>query len=395
MQSILSLVSSLLVLVCFGGLLAWSAFVPALQRQCGVTSTAAGLVFGVAIATFATSTLAFPYLKARLSVRRICAISGVLFGAGYALGSVGCGSTATLMAGPGLLLGGGMGGGYMAALTNNVGWFPKRSGLITGVSMGAYALGAVVLSQVVGQFAAIGLPVLLQLRYVGAAYAVLIVIASIGIAPAPDAPGTDSGETATNDVDRAGRGHMAVSMACGAFGGLLVIGHLKPIGIAAGLPEPLALLGISVLAVGNVCGRVGWGVAHDRFGAPSIPVAMATVAAAALMFLGAHQPALFVAACAVMGFGFGSCFVLFAAEIAARWGTDGIARIYPGVFACYAVAGIVGPAIGGVARDVTGSYAPGLAAGAVLAVGAAGVMYGYQRRYSARTLYSVAAPAVD
>ena len=62
-----------------------------------------------------------------------------------------------------------------------------------------------------------------------------------------------------------------------------------------------------------------------------------------------------------VGFGFGACFVLYAAAIARHWGPDAVPRLYPLLFLLYGLSGIVGPIAGGGFFDWTGTYLAALA----------------------------------
>lgn len=56
------------------------------------------------------------------------------------------------------------------------------------------------------------------------------------------------------------------------------------------------------------------------------------------------------------GFGFGACFIVYAEQVASRYGPDRIGSVYPLVFLAYGAAGIMGPGIGGFLYDATDSY---------------------------------------
>ena len=80
-----------------------------------------------------------------------------------------------------------------------------------------------------------------------------------------------------------------------------------------------------------------------------------------------RSPAGFVVAGSLVGFGFGACFVLYAAQVAASYGGDQVGRLYPFLFLSYGIAGIAGPLLGGLLHDWTGGYSASLALGALLA----------------------------
>jgi MFS family permease len=72
------------------------------------------------------------------------------------------------------------------------------------------------------------------------------------------------------------------------------------------------------------------------------------------------SPAAFIATGSLVGFGFGACFVLYAAQVAATHGVNQVGRIYPFLFLSYGIAGIAGPLLGGLLHDWTGRYSASL-----------------------------------
>jgi OFA family oxalate/formate antiporter-like MFS transporter len=106
-------------------------------------------------------------------------------------------------------------------------------------------------------------------------------------------------------------------------------------------------------------------------GYKTIPLALLFLFFALALLLPARiAAATFAAGAFLTGFGFGACFVLYAAHVAARYGTDAVARIYPLIFLAYGLAGVTGPTLGGHLHDLTGNYFWSITASmAVLAVG--------------------------
>jgi OFA family oxalate/formate antiporter-like MFS transporter len=82
-------------------------------------------------------------------------------------------------------------------------------------------------------------------------------------------------------------------------------------------------------------------------------------------------PVTFVAAALLVGFGFGACFVLYAAQVAARYGVNDVGRVYPLLFLAYGMAGLTGPLLGGLLHDWTGSYLWPIAVSAAVAAAGA------------------------
>lgn len=91
----------------------------------------------------------------------------------------------------------------------------------------------------------------------------------------------------------------------------------------------------------------------------------------AALTVAGFMPAAFVVASVLVGFGFGASFVLYAAQVAARYGMNEVGRVYPLLFLAYGAAGITGPLLGGMLHDWTGSCLwPIVASATVAAAGA-------------------------
>jgi OFA family oxalate/formate antiporter-like MFS transporter len=150
---------------------------------------------------------------------------------------------------------------------------------------------------------------------------------------------------------------LLAGMFMGTFAGLLVIGNLKPLALEAGASAALAGLAITGFATGNAVGRLLWGWISDLIGCRAIPISLALLAASLLLLaLLRHTGFGLVASVVLVGFGFGACFVLYAALVASHYGTSQVTHVYPWIFLAYGFAGVTGPALGGWLFDLTHSY---------------------------------------
>jgi OFA family oxalate/formate antiporter-like MFS transporter len=300
-------------------------------------------------------------------------LGGLLFACGHLTASASAGQFAWLLAGSGLLGGAGIGFGYVAALTTGIQWFPKRRGLVTGVAVAGFGAGAIILSSLTTVLLHNGYKVLDILHVIGLGYGAVVCLAAVFLFRSPFAAGAGRGHVVAKDLlkDRVFRA-LATGIFCGTFAGLLVIGSLKSIGMDGGSTSGTATAAISFFALGNASGRLAWGWLFDRFGYPVIPFSLLFLGGTlALLLLVRFAPAAFSASAFLVGFGFGSCFVLYAAQVALSYGADQVASIYPLVFLAHGVAGITGPPLGGFLYDCTRGYAWALIAGiAVVAFGA-------------------------
>jgi OFA family oxalate/formate antiporter-like MFS transporter len=238
-------------------------------------------------------------------------------------------------------------------------WFPNHKGLVTGISVAGFGGGAVVLSSLAEYWLGHGVDVLVVLRWVGLAWGGVIVLAALPLhAPAGGHVGRSEhlGSIRRRLGDRFFLALLA-GMFCGTFAGLLVIGNLKPIALAGGIGPVQAAAAISLFAVGNAAGRISWGWIADRIGERSIWMSLVLLAGAVAPLLAVgSSPVGFMAVTALIGFGFGACFVVYAAAVAHRYGPAMVGKLYPLVFLAYGLAGITGPALGGWLYDATGQY---------------------------------------
>lgn len=369
------LAASVVLQTCLGAIYAWSAFVPSLKGAHGITGGQAGLIFGVAIAVFTTAAVFAGRMMERRGPRLVASIGAVVFGSGYLAASYTGGSFGWLLVSLGLLVGLGTGFGYVCPLATCVRWFPRHKGLITGVAVAGFGGGAILLSGLAGHWLSGGMPVLEAFRLVGSIYGTAALAAAL-LLRVPQAAGASLQSLMPVRVLLASREFraLAVGMFAGTFGGLLVVGNLGPMGLAAGLPSKSAILAVQVFAAGNAAGRIGWGWLYDRFGRIVLPVSLLAILAAILALSAAETSSWFLALAAAAGFCFGACFVVYAAQTAGAFGAARLAGVYPIIFLAYGFAGLTGPSIGGAVADRTGSFDGAVAlACVILALGALAV----------------------
>lgn len=366
------LMASVVIQVCLGGIYAWSSLVPALKKTVHLSTAQTQVIFGVLFATFTVSMVLAGRLLDRLGPRAIASIGGVCFGAGYLIASFSGGNLAVMLLGISVCAGIGTGFGYVCPLTTCMKWFPDHRGLVTGISMAGFGGGAVLLAGLAEYLLSQGVHVLMVFRWIGIGYGAALLIAS-AMLRFPDS--TKSVRPRRAPVARALLRDpfflsLVLGMFCGTFAGMLVIGNLKLIGLAAGISAVSASAGIGAFAIGNASGRIVWGWISDRTDHRMIPVKLAALGLPLVLLAWVSSPTPFILVSFAVGFGFGACFVLYAAQVAARYGLARVGGVYPIVFLAYGVAGLVGPVLGGWLYDLTASYTPAIATSCgVVAVG--------------------------
>lgn len=343
-----------------GGIYAWSTFVPYLMKDHGLSSGQCGFIFGLSILVF-TLTMTFSgWVLTRKGPRITVGIAAALFTAGYILASVSGGAFAWLLLGLGVLAGAGIGFGYVCPLSVGMKWFPNKKGLVTGVAVAGFGGGAILLSSIAELLLTRGVDVLAFFRWFGLCAGLLLCGAASLLRNPPEPETRAAREGTMSAVFSRPFALVFMGMFAGTFAGLLIIGNLSPLAMKAGLTEGQATVSVSVFAVGNALGRIAWGQIFDRLGYRSIPLSLISFAMTAGLLLMPLPMWLLFLSVALLGFGFGANFVVYATAVSRHFGAAAFPRLYPMCFLAYGVAGISGPGIGGSLADGTGSYAPSL-----------------------------------
>jgi OFA family oxalate/formate antiporter-like MFS transporter len=374
-QRYVVLLACLVIQTCLGGIYAWSVVVPALRDKHGLTSTQTQIIFGTTIAVFALVTIPAGRALPRVGPRFLGVLSGLLFLSGGILVGRSHGEFWLLWLAFSGVIGAAIGCGYVCPLVLCMQWFPRHKGLATGLAVGCFGAGAIVEAALIEWLIQRGWGPIDVLEAVGLGYGMTLLAAGLALA----SPLTQHGSSAAPSVavrklllDPSFRVAL-IGIFCGTFAGLLVIGDLKAMALAAGMEATTCLLGVSVFALGNAAGRIAWGWILDRAGRHIIPLSLVSLAVATLLLcLASYTGPLFVLLCGLVGFGFGACFVVYAGYVASEYGIHRFGSVYPLVFLGYGFSGVAGPLAGGWLVDLSGSHLAGTMVAATVALLGAG-----------------------
>ena len=359
------LISGVMIQMVLGGIYAWSEFVPHLTAGYGLSGSQCGLIFGATIAVFTCVMIPAGRLLQRRGARLTASLGALLFITGYVIASLSQGDFFLLFLGLSLVAGAGIGLGYICPLTISMQWFPDRKGLVTGVSVAGFGGGAVLLSAVVEYLLVDqAMDVMLVFRAIGIGSGLLALCGALLLREPDGGRAAGGGMTASARLPvpaglLVSRRFLllCLGMFCGTFAGLLVVGNLKPIALSLGLKSASATLAISLFALGNAMGRIGWGQIHDRIGTRnSIFFSLGFLGLSMLLFLLPPTLPLVLTTVLLTGLGFGGCFVVYASSVVDLFGMDYFPRLYPICFLWYGLAALIGPPMGGLIADVTGTY---------------------------------------
>jgi MFS transporter, OFA family, oxalate/formate antiporter len=379
-------IGALIVQICLGAIYAWSVFVEPLESL-GFSRTQTQIIFSVALGTYALVMVFAGRLQDKIGPRKVALAGGIILGLGYIMAGL-LGNKVDndnlfwlTVFSIGVVGGAGIGFAYVCPIAAGLKWFPDKRGLITGLAVAGFGGGAYIFSRIASYFIAEE-GVIQAFLMLGIIFLVCIVLGSLLLKNPP--PGwTPKGWTPEKSKKSIGTDYewkdmiktsnfwfLWLMFAFGAASGLMVIGHIKPFGIASGVSAETAGAAVGILAIFNATGRIVWGVISDKIGRGNAMVVMFFLQAIMMFILikmGCEEITLAIAA-AWIGFNFGGNFTLFPSTTADFFGTKNIGVNYALVFTAFGVAGIVGPILGGKVFDATGSYSAAFIAAGVLCV---------------------------
>ena len=359
MKKILTVIASFIIMLCIGSVYAWSIIASELIEGYGFSASQSQIIFGMLIAIFPITMIFVGRLGDSMNHKSLGYISALLFFAGYLLAGYSQGSFTLVFLGIGFLSGIATGFGYWVSLTSPVQCFPEKKGLITGIAVAGFGLGAVLMSEFSVIMLNKGYDVLELLRTTAIIYGLLIFVASNFIHQAKKH--TNSAEESFTSIPFFSTTifkKLFVGIFLGTFAGLLIIGSLKMIGSQYTIADNILVLGIILFAISNFLGRLTWGYLSDHLGA-SLCIFFAlfiqSVSIISLIVFTLSGTAYLILSF-LIGFGFGGNFILFARETAHVFGVKHLGVIYPYVLLGYSIAGIAGPISGSLLYDFLDSF---------------------------------------
>jgi OFA family oxalate/formate antiporter-like MFS transporter len=276
-----------------------------------------------------------------------------------------------VVVGIGLLAGIGVGVAYIVPITVGNRWFPEQPGLVTGIAVAGFAVGAAIVG-LSGEALMLGGATPFQaLALLGFAF-LLAGVPSAALMAFPEGTVLErEAPPARMELARTVEfRQLFPAMVAGLAAGFAVTSNLKDLSPAMELGA--GATAVSTFALANAAGRVAWGWLFDRM-APSSIIRLNLFAQAGVLagvfFIVRDLPTLLLFA-GLAGFNYGGVLVLYASTVARRWGLQHVGQVYGLLFTANIVASPA-PMAAGFSLDVLGSFTPAFLLFAVIAAGAA------------------------
>lgn len=356
----LALATCCLMTLAMGTLHAWSVFSADLEQTLGISRAQSSLVYSLTLVTLTTTVLLAVPLFNRLKPWQIFAGASGLAGIGLYLSSGG--SLPNLFVGYSLLFGIANGLGYGFALQLSAKVYSHRSGFAMGLTTAAYALGATVGAQLLGNLVdSVGAMTTIRLQ--GISFFILTPVLAILIYISSANYENDSTSTNRSKINRSRVNHYRLCYGLAVFAGLMAIAHATPFissfigknNIGTTESANLALWGTILLGFGNTAGGVLAGVAADKYNPKTLLTLLPILAGAALGTAAYSPNAEFaLAALVFIGFTYGALIAVYPVAIARDF--DEPAAAYGLVFIAWGAAGLFAPVIAGAIYDVAQTY---------------------------------------
>ncbi|MGZ4537513.1 MAG: MFS transporter [Blastococcus sp.] len=365
-----------------GTLFGWSLVAQPAAESVGISRGTGAVVFATAIVVFSAVLLVVGPLQRRSGPRRLLLVAAALGGGGLLLGATSR-HAVTLVAGVGLLFGAANGLAYGVSVGLAARLPRSRRGTATGLVVGAYAAGPLLLGLVApGALDALGWRV--------AVAGVAVAVATLLTAAAMLAPGDRSAGS-----PRSGRAPVPrrtvvllwIIFAGGTAPALMLFAHAVTVARERQLSPQAAGLAVSALAAGNLLGRLASGAWSDRIGRlPALGVALTAAGAAIGALAVPAGPGLALTGFLGTGLAYGAVSALVPAATADRVGALLFPTAYGMVFTGWGCAGLLAPLVGGLLVGPSEHHPAllGLAAAPLIAAAVATLLLNGRARGSPR-----------
>lgn len=368
--------------VAYGVYFSFGIFYPPMVQEMGWTRTEVTGAFSISLATYSIAAVPMGFLVDRFGPRVAVIVGGLFFGAGVWLGSR-VDQPWQLYVLYGIIIASGMGAAYVPLVSTVTRWFDRYRGLAVGIASLGSGAGTFFVTPLIAQlllatnwrtaYAVSGITA-------GAAIVVFGLLlwrdpAGAGLKPygfRPLPPGMSQPPAASRSVSvgqalrTPGFWVQSAMYSFWWFGSLIVYVLGVDFMLSRGASPALGALFLTVIGLGNAAGKVVWGILSDRLG-PRQSFYWATLLELGMLIglIVIREPILLIVTAAVFAFGFGGGSPQLPTLTAELFGSRSLGLIFGLIFAIIGIVGALGPVLGGFFYDASGSYTPGLIAGAL------------------------------
>ena len=367
--------------IAIGAYYAWSVFVRPLQAEFPEwTRLQTTSISSVNMVLLAVLYNVAGTMIGRFGARRIAIFGGLCYSAGMFLASY-THSLPWLYMSAGVLVGLGLGTGYLPPLYVGFKWYPESRGLVSGLAVGIFAMGAGIVGPLAGGL--LGWKGLIALygwrntfRVLAAVYFVCTMIGAMWLNEPPASfvaptPPVKASATKVSKVNLT-TGQMLtlpsfwilwVAYMFGCFSGTMTVSQIKPFAdqsfpAVAGVASLVAALAIPMNSAGSAIGRFLSGWMSDHLGRLLTVrgVLVAAFFAAPLLYNLRSSALFFFVMLFVVNYAYGTQLSVYTALAGDFYGPKHSAANYGILLLAWGTAGVLGPLVGGWVFDTYKTY---------------------------------------
>ncbi|HDR6312422.1 TPA: OFA family MFS transporter [Bacillus cereus] len=347
----LVVLGTVIVQMGLGTIYTWSLFNQPLVSKYGWSLNAVAITFSITSLSLAFSTLFASKLQEKWGLRKLIMIAGLALGLGLVLSSQ-ASSLILLYVLAGVVVGYADGTAYITSLSNLIKWFPKRKGLIAGISVSAYGSGSLIFKYVNAQLIE-SVGVSQAFIYWGLIVTAMIVLGACLIHQAADQGAvheTKTHEYTTKEMLGTKQVYLLfIMLFTSCMSGLYLIGMVKDIGVQlVGLSAATAANAVAMVAIFNTLGRIILGPLSDNIGRLKIVTGTFVVMASSVLvlsFVDLNYGIYFVCVASV-AFCFGGNITIFPAIVGDFYGMKNHSKNYGIVYQGFGFGALAGSFIG-------------------------------------------------
>lgn len=359
-------IAGVIIMTLLGTVYAWSVFVKPVMAAHGWVKESVAVVFMIIIGMIGLSAAFGGMLVDKKGPKFVATLGAILYGIGVLLGGVALhlGNIWILYLGYGVVGGIGNGLAYVVPIATLIRWFPDKRGVITGLAVMGFGLGAFFIGKIVpGLINNMG--VANAFFVLGAVYLVGNVLAALtlknppaGWLPAGFTPAASTVSAADSfswdEARKTRQWYMIWTMLfLNVTAGMGLLSKLSPmaqdvIKLAQGIEDPaqLAVLGGGVLATASIfngLGRLFWAAVSDKIGRKNVFLIMFATQAVLYFYLPQVSSVMVftVIACYLLAC-LGGGFAVMPAFAADSFGPTYIGKVYGFVLTAWGAAGVFG-----------------------------------------------------
>ncbi|HEV7962034.1 MAG TPA: OFA family MFS transporter [Actinoplanes sp.] len=379
--------AALSVHLCIGQVYATSVYKNSFVAHFGVSQTAIGVIFSIAIVMLGLSAAVGGTWVEANGPRKAMFVSACFWAAGFLVGALGIGTKQLWLVylGYGFLGGIGLGIGYISPVSTLIKWFPDRPGLATGLAIMGFGGGALIASPLSRQLlsaydagydpnvatsVASGRALVLLFLTLGIGYFLIMMfgVANIrvpapGWRPAGFDPATvaakplvtTSNVSAANAIRTRSFWLLWIVLFCNVTAGIGILEQASPMiqdffrdGGKSTVTVAAASGFVGVLSLFNMAGRFVWSSTSDVIGRKPIYMmylGVGMILYALLALVGSAATVLFVLLAGVILSFYGGGFATVPAYLRDLFGTYQVGAVHGRLLTAWSAAGVAGPLI--------------------------------------------------